>query len=41
VYFNVIFNVFFKLIKVHLLVRELYMSASLFDCNQRRLCPKI
>ena len=25
-YFNVNFNVFFKLIKVHLLVSELYMS---------------
>ena len=31
-YFNVNFNVFFKLIKVHLLVSELYMRQSA-QCN--------
>jgi len=31
VYFNVNFNVFFKLIKVYLLVRKLYISALFFE----------
>jgi len=38
VYFNVNFNVFFKLIKVHLLVNELYifLGCSVFDCIELR-----
>jgi len=31
-YFNVNFNVFFKLIKVHLLVSELYINAFCILC---------
>ena len=30
-YFNVNFNVFFKLIKVHLLVRKLYITSTCFE----------
>jgi len=30
VYFNVKFNVFYKLIKVHLLVSELHMEENIF-----------
>jgi len=34
VYFNVNFNVFFKLIKVHLLVRKLYIYKNA-RCNNK------
>jgi len=34
VYFNVNFNVFFKLIKVHLLVSELYVKLHTFYWDQ-------
>jgi len=36
-YFNVYFNVFFKLIKVHLLVSELYMLSVIFHGNHFRV----
>jgi len=36
VYFNVNFNVFFKLIKVHLLVSELYIYQNAW-CNDKNL----
>ena len=32
-YFDVYFNVFFKLIKVHLLVSELYMHHLVSNCD--------
>ena len=34
-YFNVNFNVFFKLIKVHLLVSELYIYQNV-RCNEKK-----
>ena len=37
VYFNVNFNVFFKLIKVHLLVSELYIYQTA-RCNDKNCC---
>ena len=38
--FNVNFNVFFKLIKVHLLVSELYIYQNA-QCNDKKKTPKI
>ena len=38
-YFNVNFNVLFKLIKVHLLVSELYMYQNA-RCNNKNCPPK-
>jgi len=35
-YFNVNFNVFFKLIKLHLLVIELYIHQNV-QCNDKKL----
>ena len=37
-YFNVNFNVFFKLIKVHLLVNELYIYQNA-RCNDKNSLP--
>ena len=40
VYFNVNFNMFFKLIKVHLLARKIYMHQNAC-CNNEKICNKI
>ena len=36
-YFNVNFNVFFKLIKVHLLVSELYMISKMHGATIKKI----
>jgi len=41
VYFNVNFNVFFKLIKVHLLVSEIYMLYAYLDLSRSQVPVRV